>query len=135
MHPNERTRHDDRSLGDLFSELTSELTTLVREEASLAKVELVEKGRHIATNAGLLGVGAAIVYAGFLALIAAVIAALGELGVDWWLSALLVAVVVTGVGYVLIQKGIRALRSADLAPREAAHSLREDGEMVKERLR
>src|SRR5687768_2883947 len=72
---------EDRSLGDLFSELTAELTTLVRQEAKLARTELTEKARSLASNLGLLAIGGAVSYAGFLALLASLILGLGQLGV------------------------------------------------------
>jgi hypothetical protein len=126
---------DDRSLGELFSELTEELTTLVRQEAQLARTELTEKARDLGRNAGFIGAGGAVAYAGFLALVAALIVGLGQLGVTWWLAALIVGVVVAAIGYMLIQRGVSGFRRAELAPRRTTESLKEDREMVKEKLR
>jgi len=41
----------------------------------------------------------------------------------WWVSALLVGVVVAGLGAFLVMKGIKALKDEDLAPRETMESL------------
>jgi hypothetical protein len=125
-------QNDDRSLGELFSELTRELTTLVRQEAALAKTELSQKAGDLVKNVGFLAAGGAVVYGGFLALIAAAIIVLAELGMAWWLAALIVAGGVLGAGYFLIQKGLTALKEVNLAPRQTVESLKEDREAIKE---
>jgi hypothetical protein len=93
---------DDRSLGELFAELAQETSTLVRQEVNLAKTEMSQKaftaGRHI----GVLAAGGAVAYAGLLAILAALIVLLNNV-MPLWLSALLVGIVVAGVGYVLVR--------------------------------
>ena len=128
-------QRDERSLGELFSELTRELTTLVRQEAALARTELSQKAKDVGKNVGFLAAGGAVAYAGFLTLIAALIIILAELGLAWWLSALLVGIVVSGVGYFLVQKGLTALKEVDLAPKQTVESLKEDRETIKEQVR
>lgn len=125
----------ERSLGELFGDLARELTTLVRKELALAKTEFSEKVSNIGRDIALLAAGGAVAYAGFLALLAAIILALGELGVPWWLSALLVGIVVGGVGYMLVQRGLSALRQESLAPQKTIETLRDDAQLIKERSR
>lgn len=124
---------DERSLGELFSDLVQELTTLVRQEIALARTELGQKAAQVGRNVGFLALGGAVAYAGFLALVAAVILALGQLGVTWWLSALIVGLLVAGAGYLLVRRGLDALRSVSLAPQQTMETLREDAQLVKER--
>jgi hypothetical protein len=125
---------DDRSLADLFAELARETGTLVRQEVGLAVTELTDKGSRLGKEVVGLAVGAAVAYAGLLALIAGVILALGEAGLPWWLSALLVGAAVAGVGYLLINRARASLKRADLLPRQAVESLRQDVELVKEQV-
>lgn len=127
-------QRDERSLGDLFAELARETGSLVRQEVALAKTEMTQKAAQVGRDVGVVGVGGAIAYAGFLALVAALILALGQL-VPLWLSALIVGLVVAVVGYVVIQTGIGALKRADLAPRETIETLKEDAEWAKEQTR
>lgn len=127
-------KSDDRSLGELFSELTRDLTALVRQEAALARTELTEKAQTVGKNLGVLAAGGAVAYAGFLALLAALILGLGQLGVPWWLSALIVGLVVAGVGYALVQKGLAALKQLNLAPEQTIATLKEDKEWAKEQV-
>jgi len=122
---------DNRSLGELFTELANETTTLVRQEIQLARTELTQKATRASKDVGMIGAGGALAYAGLLALIAAVIIGLGEL-IPMWLSALIVGLVVVGVGYFMIQRGLTQLKQIDPTPRQSLESLKEDKEWVKE---
>jgi len=126
----ERQR-DERSLGELFAELARETSTLVRQEVALAKTEVTQKASLVGRDVGRIGVGGAIAYAGLLALIGAVILILG-LFLPLWLSALIVGLVVAGIGYALIQQGVSALKRAELTPRQTIETLKEDAEWAKE---
>jgi hypothetical protein len=124
-------RGDDRSLGELFSELSQETTTLIRQEVNLAKTEMSQKASRVGKDVGFLVAGGAVAYAGLLAVIAGVIALLG-LVIPLWLSALLVGLVVAAIGYFLVRRGLDALKQEDLAPRETIETLKEDKEWAKD---
>ena len=127
-------RRDDRSLGELFGDLSRQTTTLIRQEVELAKTELSAKASRVGKDIGFLAIGGAVAYAAFLALLAAVIIFLADVvGLDWWLSALLVAIVVGVAGFLLIQKGRQDLARADMTPRRTIESLKEDAEWAKDR--
>ena len=126
-----QTSREDRSLGDLFAGLSRETTTLVRQEVTLAKTELTQKATEVGKDVGFLAVGGAVAYAGALALIAAVILVLVALGLPAWLAALLVGLVVAGGGYLLVQRGLSALKRVDLAPRQTVETLKDDIDALK----
>jgi hypothetical protein len=42
---------------------------------------------------------------------------------------------VAGVGYFLVQKGLKALKRENLAPRQTIQTLKEDAEWAKEQVR
>ena len=128
------TRKEDRSLGELFSELSRQTSTLVRNEVELAKTEMTEKASKIGKDIGFLAIGGAVAYAGLLAIIAAIIILLGGV-LPMWLSALIVGIVVAGIGYALIQKGRDALKRDNLAPKQAIETLKEDAEWAKQQTR
>lgn len=121
----------ERSLGELFGDLARETSTLVRQEVELAKTEMSQKASNIGKDIGFLAVGGAIAYAGVLALGAALIIGLAQLGLPWWLSALLVGLVVAGIGYFLVQKGLSALKQQNLAPQKTIETIKEDVEWAK----
>jgi hypothetical protein len=122
---------DDRSLGELFSELAQETSTLVRQEVNLAKTEMSQKASTAGKHLGVLAAGGALAYAGLLAILAGVIALLNDV-MPLWASALLVGIVVAIVGYLLIRKGLDALKRDDFAPRETIETLKEDQQWAKE---
>jgi len=118
-------RREEPSLGELFADLTREMTTLVRQELQLATTEISQKASTIGKNMAFLAVGGAIAYAGLLAVIAAIIMILGSF-IPWWLAALVVGLGVAGLGYILVQKGIAALKTIDMTPRRTITTLKED---------
>ncbi len=125
---------DDRSLGELFSELAQETTTLVRHEVNLAKVEMSEKASRAGKHVGFLAAGGAVAYAGLLAILAGVIVLLNDV-MPLWLSALLVGLVVAAVGYFLVRRGLNALKREDFAPRQTMETLKEDQRWAKDQTR
>jgi xanthine/uracil permease len=125
----------ERSLGDLFAELSRETTTLVRQEVALAKTELTQKATRAGKDVGFLAVGGAVAYAGLLAFVAACILALHLIVHLWWLSAAIIAVVVLAIGYLLVRQGLDRLRRADLAPTQTAESLKQDAVWAKEQVK
>ena len=130
-----QVNRDDRSIGELFADLAKESSVLVRQEVALAKAELTQKAGEVGKDIGFLAVGGLVLYAGLLAIIAAIIIVLGTVGVPWWLSALLVGLIVAGVGYFLVQRGLQALKKGNLAPRQTIQTLKEDAEWAKEQVR
>ncbi len=120
------------SLGELFADLSRETSTLVRQEVELAKTEMSHKAARMGKDVGFMAAGGAVAYAGLLALIATLIIALGQLGVPWWLSALLVGLAVTGLGAYLIFSGLNQLKRESLAPKETIATLQEDATWAKQ---
>jgi len=125
---------DNRSLGELFADLARETSTLVRQELRQAGTEIGQRASGVGKDVGLLAVGAAVGYAAFLALIAAIIAGLVDIGLDWWLAALLVSIVLGMLAYVAIDRARAAISQADLLPRHTMDNLKEDQEWAKEQI-
>ena len=115
---------EDRSVGELFADLTREITTLVKQEVTLAKTEIGQKATKAGKNVGFLLAGGAVAYAGFLVLLAAIVLVLTRAGLPDWASALLVGLVVAGTGGFLMKKGLDAFKEEDLAPHETIESLK-----------
>lgn len=124
---------EERSLGDLFSELAGETSTLVRQEVALAQTELTEKAATVGRNVGFLVVGGAIGYAALLAVLAAVVIALAKF-MPAWLAALIVGAGVGAAAYMVIAPALAALKKTDLTPRETVRSLKEDAQWLKKQM-
>ena len=117
--------YDNRSLGELFKELSRETGTLVRKEVELATTEMTAKLKIAGTHAGTVAAGGALAHAGLLILLAAVVIGLTQLGVTPWLAALLVGLLTIGVGYLLVSKGLTNLRRTSVSPTNAIETMKE----------
>jgi hypothetical protein len=109
----------DRSLGDLISEVTQDLSTLLRQEVELAKAELQQSAKRAGKGAGMLSGAAA---AGYFVVLFASLAlwwAIGTAtGLGW--SALIVAVIWAVIGAILALVGRKELRAVRGLPRTAS---------------
>lgn len=128
-------RREERSLGELFGDLARETGTLVRQEVQLAKTEMSQNASRVGRDIGFLAVGGLVAYAGVLGILAAVILGLVAAGLEPWLAALIVGVVVTLTGYLLVRRGLDALKHQDLAPRQTVETLKEDAQWAKQQIK
>lgn len=125
---------EDRTLGDLFTDLTRDFRTLVRQEIDLAKTESTEKAKKAGKHVAFIGAGGFVAYAGFIAIVFAVAYLLGEV-MPLWLSTLLVGAAVTLAGYMLIQSGLKGLKHTDFSLKRTAETLKEDKQWLKEEMK
>jgi hypothetical protein len=117
-HTTAHEKAENLPLGELLSDLTRDVSTLMRQEVELAKAEIKDSATKAGKGAGMLG-GAA--YAGHITVLFLSIAlwwALGPLvGLGW--SALIVAVIWGIVAAVLAAKGRKELNAIKGMPRTA----------------
>jgi len=121
----------DRSIGELFSDLSQQTADLIRQEMRLAKAELSEKLSDVGRHAAMIGAALAFGLAAVIAVAAAITLLLIEVGLAPWLAAVITAAVMGGVAFVLAQSGISALRKKTIAPVETMHSLKETTQWLK----
>ncbi|MBV9471149.1 MAG: phage holin family protein [Abitibacteriaceae bacterium] len=124
----------ERSVGELFADLSREVSNLVRQEVQLAKTELTEKATQTGKNLVSIVIGGVLAFAGLLGLEAAAILGLARVLPDWG-AALLVAVVILIVAMMLVMKGINALKNQDLVPRQTVDTLKEDAQWAKQQVK
>ena len=123
---------DERSLGELFSELAREISTLTRQEFALAKTEMSEKVSSVGRDLAFVAAGGAVAYSGFLVLLAFLVLLLGLI-MPLWLSALIVGAIVTAVGGYLVKKYWTAFTNVNPVPTQTEQTLKEDSRWLKER--
>jgi Flp pilus assembly protein TadB len=105
-------------LGDLLSEVSRDLSALIRQEVELAKAEVSDSAKKAGKGAGLYG-GAAV--AGYFALLFVSICvwwALGLLINNAW-SALIIGAVYGIVALVLARRGRTEMKTVEGLPRTA----------------
>lgn len=123
------------SVGTLLSTLLNEVTALVRGEAALAKAEMSEKTHQAMVGVGAIATAGAVLFGGFLTLLAALVMLLnGVLPPETrpWLSAVVVGAVVTLIGVVMLKAGLKSLNAQGLMPNRTMNSLRTDKAMAKQ---
>ena len=129
---------EGRSLIALFSDLWRETSTLVHEEAELAKAEISEKVSQVGTGVAAIAIGGAIIFAGFIVLLLAAVNGLAMMlppdHADW-LAPLIVGLAVMVLGFIALAKGRSELKTSNLRPERSMQSLRRDTELVKEHVR
>jgi uncharacterized membrane protein YqjE len=120
----------ETSVGELIGNISSDLSTLFRQEVELAKVELKQEASKAGKAAGMLGAAG---FAGYLVVILlsfALVAALSNVMDPGW-AALIVAVLWAIVGAVLYANGRKKLKTVDPTPRRTVDTLKEDAQWLK----
>ena len=121
---------DQRSLGQVVSDLSTDLSTLMKQEVQLAKVELKEEIGKVGKGAGMLG-GAG--FAGYFVLLFLSLALMFLL--DNWLpieiGALITALLWGVVAAVLALKGRNELKEANPQLPQTQQTLKEDVQWAK----
>jgi uncharacterized membrane protein YqjE len=123
------------STGQLISDLTSQISQLVRDEARLAQVEMTQKAKRLGVGAGLFGGAGLFAFFGLAALITTGILAL-DLILPAWLAALIVTVLLFVVAGVLALVGKKDVqKGTPPVPTQAIESTKTDVQTVKESAR
>ena len=123
----------ETSLGDLFSRLSEQASTLIRQEIQLAQTEMTRKATKAGRNAAFIALGALIALSAFFSVIAALILVLAQV-MEAWLAALIVAVVLAIAAALLIQYGISKLKQIDPAPRRTIETMKENKEWLTQQI-
>jgi hypothetical protein len=113
---------ESRSVGQLVSELTNDLSTLMRQELELAKAEIKAEVGKAGKGAGMLGGAGFAGYMVALFLSLALWGALwGPIGAGW--SGLIVAVIWAVIGAVLYSMGRKQLKQVNPKPERTVDTL------------
>lgn len=130
-----RTNTESSTFGSLFSSLTDEVRTLIRNEVRLAQAEMTEKASQAAKGAASIAIAGAVLFSGFLVLLAAAVYGLNAVlpgTTTPWLSALIVGAIVLIIGVIMVQTGRKKLQALNLTPERTMASLSNDKEFAKQ---
>lgn len=117
-------RSADASVGELVSQITTDVSVLMRQEFALAKAEMKVEATKAGKGAGLLG------GAGFAGYMVALFASLTvmfllDLAMPLWVAALIVTVVYGIAAAVLYSRGRAELKQVDPTPHQTVETLKE----------
>ncbi|MEV5439477.1 phage holin family protein [Streptomyces sp. NPDC052682] len=123
-------RGQDRSVGELLSDVTSDVQALFRQEVELAKAEVKEEASRAGKAAGMYG-GAG--FGGYMVLVflslAAVFGLANVMDLGW--AALIVAAVWAVVAAVLYQRGRARMRTVSPKPERTVETMKENAEWAR----
>ena len=120
----------DPGLGQLVGDFTNDVSTLIRDEMALAKVEIQQSVKDAGIGAGLFSAAGVVALYGVGALVATLILALA-LVVDAWLAALIVTLVLFLTAGGLAFVGKNRIDHATPAVDATAANVRQDVETIK----
>jgi putative superfamily III holin-X len=129
----------DVSVGQLVSQVTNDLSTLMRQELELAKAEIKVEVQKGGKAAGMLGGAGAAGYFALLFLSLTIMFALAELFGEGPGAHALGALIVTAIygiaGAVLFLRGRREMQQVSPTPTQTVETLKEDVQWAKTRNR
>ena len=126
-------RHE--TIGGLIRGILNDLRTLVKEEIALARVELRDQAVHARAAALSFGIAAAALMLGVAFLLVAAAMGIAEVtGWPVWSGFLIVAAVLSVVGFISLASGRRQLRTFHALPEQTVTTIKENSEWIAKRL-
>jgi putative superfamily III holin-X len=113
----------ERPLSEIVSELWQNAEKLIRQEIALGSSEIETKLDRAKKELGVIATGGAVLYAGVLTLVAALVLLLGTV-IALWLAALIIGAVVTGVGFAMARRTPPS--PSELVPTQTMASVKQD---------
>jgi hypothetical protein len=124
----------EQPMGELFKQLSDDLSTLVRQELKLAQAEMTEKGKRAGIGIGMFGAAGIVGLLALGALTTCLIAALST-GMEVWIAALIVTVVYGAIACVLALNGRdRVTEATPPVPEQTIETVKEDAQWAKTQL-
>ena len=120
----------ERSLPELVSDVAKDMSTLVRKELELAKIETKEEISRTAKAGGMLGAAGGAAYFALLLLSFGIVFLL-DLVMPLWAAFVLMAVVYGVVAGVLFAQGRTRMKQVNPVPEETVESVKEDVRWLK----
>ena len=137
-----RTSEDTTPLSELVGGLVADVTGLLRKEIDLAKTEASEKLSRALNGIEVLIVGLVLAIGAVGVLLSAIVQGLAAFLVTQGIAqptanaiaALLVAIVIGGIAWAMVSRGISALRATNMKLDRTTTSIRRDVDVVKEKM-
>jgi cytochrome c biogenesis protein CcdA len=124
---------ENKGVGVLLRDLANDVTRLVRDEITLARLETQTKAQQAITALILIVGGMLMGFAALLVLLDALVYGLAH-HMPAWLAAVIVGGVVAVVGVILVYRGKNDLSATGLMPERTAENVRRDINLVKEQV-
>jgi len=126
------TTESPQSMTSLLGGIVSDIQTLVRQEITLAKTEMLREWDKAKSAAGSMAAGVAVLAVGALLLCITVVCVLHEVaGLPWWASFLIVGGALAVLGAVLYYTGRNKAAQVNVIPPQTAETMRENVQWIR----
>jgi len=130
------------SIPSLLRELRDDASTLIKQQVTLAKVELKENVSRLGAHVAKIAVGGVVALVGAVVLLIGLGQLLGVLleaaglsdDTAQWLGPVIVGLVVAIIGYAMLAKAKKALTQDSVAPRQTIETLKADQQWAQNKL-
>lgn len=122
----------ERSLIDLFRDLSQQAYTLIRQEVALAKTEAGERVNALMADAIWIGAGVLLIHMALGTAVAAIVVALSAAGMPLATAAALVAAVLIVIGGFVVRWRVSAIRHRRVMSTRIADELKETRQWLKD---
>jgi hypothetical protein len=124
----------EQPMGELFKQLSDDLSTLVRQELELARAEMTDKGKKAGVGIGMFGGAGVLALFALGALTTCLIAALST-GMEVWIAALIVTAIYAAAASLLALTGKeRVTEATPPVPEQTIETVKEDAQWAKTQL-
>jgi hypothetical protein len=124
-----------RSIPEIFTDVLSQFTGLIRKEGQLARAEISEKLTDLALGFGLLAGGAILLIPALVILLQAAVAGLVAANIPTGWASLIVGGIALVAGLILLAVAIGRLRVARPIPTKTIEQLQRDAAVARSQLR
>jgi len=128
-----RPKQPDKSLGDLFGDLSHQFTELVQTQTELAKTEIRHQTERAKVAGSAFGAAAVAGYMALLLLSFAVAWGLAEIMPEGF-AFLIVGAVYAIVAFVLFQRARERMRDVQIVPQTTVESVKEDVQWARQKV-
>lgn len=132
--PDQIVPRQDESIGELFSKLAGDASSLIRQEFRLAVVETKQNAARGVRHASLIAAGGVIGVIGIGVLTAAIVLLLA-LWLPAWLAAGIVGIALCVISLLVVKSGYSALKNTEIVPDDSIASIKESTEWLKEQIK
>ena len=131
LNSNLNDNDSDVPLSDLLRRFGTDAAALVKQEIALARLELRESAKGYAKEISSLVIAGVVGWFGAMTLVAFLVIGLGALIHNYWLSALVVGVVLAVVAGIMAKGALARMKHNSLAPEETMDTLQQDQRWAK----
>jgi putative superfamily III holin-X len=126
----------NRSIAEIFTDLMTQLTILLRKEGQLARTEMSEKINQVAVGLGLIVGGSVLLTPALVILLQAGVSALitSKIVDEPW-APLIVGGAVLVIGLILLLVGMSRLKAEALVPSRTIQQIQSDMRVAKQQAR